>query len=263
MSWKFYNPVNKTWQGVSGGERSSKPSSDFSSYSDHGYKGEPHQVPQIEIPTDKYPKSFSGAQPWLNDYAEGLKNRFGSSFLDALNQAIKRIQGASPYETTASSQMMEALENLRGAPDWIEQQRQIVPKLFLESQPVFERTLQPMPDAYNARGILDSGVTGGALAAVIVDRNRRYNQAIQEANLAASSMNLDFMMNHPQIAGNFTNVLNNLDRYWLAKEAAAGQLGSAGQGLLNQILQAGGTFDESSNEWAPWATTLPYALQQA
>ncbi len=264
MSWKYYNPVNKSWQGVSG-DQGSGSISENTVHNAPGFGGDGPSGPQIEIPTDKYPKSYSGSKPWLEDYAKGLSNRFGSSFLDAVSRAITRVQGASPYEAetkTASGQMMSALDNLKNAPTWIEEQRQIVPKLFLESQPAFERTLQPVLESYNAKGILDSGVTGGALSAVIAERNRQYNQAIQEANLAASSMNLDFQMQHPEIAGNVTNVLNNLDRYWLAKEAAAGQLGSSGQSLLNQILQIGGTFSESSNEWAPWATTLPLTIPQ-
>lgn len=276
MGWKFWDPVQNKWNnvadddpihgaGVSGGEYTGQAGWNWRGKNLEGQKYR-YEGSQIEVPTDKYPKSYSGPQPWLKDYAEGLKNRFGSSFFDAVNRAVQRLQGASPYQSetkTASGQMMDALENLKNAPDWIEQQRQIMPKLFLEAQPAFERTLQPVLDSYNARGILDSGVTGGALAAVISERNRRYNQAIQEANLTANQMNLDVMMNHPQIAGNVTNVLNNLDRYWLAKEAAAGQLGTAGQSALNQLLGIGGTYSESSNEWAPWATTLPYALQQA
>lgn len=196
---------------------------------------------------------------YLSQFAENTINKYGTSFLDEVQGAINRIKAGGPYEAdtrTMATNAMTAFDNLAEAPAWIEQRRTELPKQFLAGLEPMQNYYQPALNSMASRGILNSSITGNALGDIQNNINRQYAEQVAGANTLASQLQLEHLNNMPTVASNLMGALNNLDRYWLAKESTVGGLGGQGQGLVNQIAGLGA----SEASYDPWNSLLPYLI---
>jgi hypothetical protein len=214
------------------------------------------------------PEWVSKYNQQMTDYASGAMNKYGTDFLDLMKEAIEKVKGASPYEGKTAGYVDElgtAYQNLKNAPQYIEQARTSIPKQYLAGMAPMRDLYQGAMDNMAGRGILNSTVTGDALAKINEAVNRDYASKLQEANTWAAQQNLTQLNQLPEQTTNIISALNNLDRYWLAKELGWGSLAGQGQGALDQIIGLGATgagnqISASGTDYAPWATLLPLLL---
>lgn len=219
---------------------------------------EGHSAPSFEYDsTPTYPS-------WAMDYSQSAAGR-GAGFYDAMEEAIRRVQGSSPYQgetRTMTGNMMSAYDNLAKAPEYIEQKRTAIPQEFLAGMMPMQEYFQPVIDQMAAAGRLNSAFTGQAMADVQNDINRQYGGQVAGANTWAAGANLDHLQAMPGIAQSITTALNNLDRFWLAKELGAGQLAQGGAGLANQAasMGAGMQATQANADWAQMGTLMNWLM---
>lgn len=231
--------------------------------------------------------SVSDSVPdWLKKYPEDAAGEFGTSFLTGVQDALKKLEGASPMsgyiygtggtgdqvnypggqnapavmgaEGGIAGSLMESFNKLQGAPDLIEQLRVGLPAQFMAGLQPMQEYYQPALESMSDRGILPSSVTGTALADVQSEINRNYGAEVAGANNWAATSNLEFLESMPQITAQVAGTLTDIDRAWLAQVLGAGGMGQAGQSSLNQILGIGQGNAQMENSM--WAQILPLLL---
>lgn len=204
----------------------------------------------------------------MADFSSGVRNKYGTQFLDLMKEAIERVKGKSPYEDTTKGYVDElgtAYQGYKNSPQYIEEARANIPRQYMAGMQPMQKLQQGALDAMAGRGVLNSSITGNALASVYDQINQGYGQTVRDADTWAAQQNLAYTQNLPQMTQSIINTVNNLDKYWLAKELGWGQLAGQGQGSVNQLIAMGpaAAAQEAAvaqANYQPWQTLLPLLL---
>jgi hypothetical protein len=117
-------------------------------------------------------------------YLQGTRNKTNLNNLQGQN-----LQSLQSNVGRMRSDFGQATTGLEG---YIEKARQLMPQQYLEQMKLYtERAQQPVLNRLSNRGILNSSVTGGALADVLRDTQAKYSDETTKADLWAANQGYD------------------------------------------------------------------------
>ena len=203
----------------------------------------------LNIPSNKFPTSFSGASDWTTDWAKNITDQYGSDWMDSLWNT-KNLY--SDQMSSLGSGLSGAFAQLSQLPSQIESTRTSMIDQYLAGLKPMKDYYQPALENMNRRGILNSSITGDALRGIQEDINRQYAEQLAGANTWAAEQNLAATQNMPGLIANLMGSLSGVQ----SNQAAIDQ---AGASLLANIAGLG-RYSESENPWAPWASMIPYLM---
>lgn len=197
------------------------------------------------------PRSYSGPPDWYDAEAKRLWNKHRDTFMDALSEAVNRAKEGSQYDKDRETAWNQYVSGYAPA---VEKYRTSLPKQFLAGMAPMQEYYQPALETMSARGILNSDITGEAIADIQNDINRMYGEEVATANTYAASALLEDLANRPQLA----QAMADAD---MQRAALLGSLGSAGQNALANLVNLD-RYSESTNDAWQMQILLPYLLNE-
>jgi hypothetical protein len=159
-------------------------------------------------------KSYTGLPSWSSDWIKQWWPSYNQGMSELWKQYIGKagdktnlnnLQGQDLSSLLANlgrtgTNLNSGVERMRsdfgqatgGLDQYIERARQLMPQQYLEQMKLYnERAQQPVLNRLSNRGILNSSVTGGALADVLRDTQAKYSDETTKANLWAANQGYD------------------------------------------------------------------------